>query len=583
MQVILAKNAGFCMGVRRALNMVLEVIYKNKDNNKRVFTYGPLIHNNQVVELLNSRGVQVLKDPADLKKYKDIPCIVIIRSHGISPQKRKELIESKATIYDATCPRVTKVQNIIKKYFDQDYSIIILGDKGHAEVVGLLGFAENQGYVISTPFEASNLPPLKKVCVVGQTTLDEKLFLEITEILKNKYAEIEIFDTLCDSTSLRQKELGDLCNISDAIIIVGGKNSANTSRMTKLVQERGTPAFHVETADEIKEQSFQSFNNISITAGASTPNWVFLDVVEKVSEIQKNKESLLKRFAMSLNQNILRTNIYLSLGAISLTYASCKLQNIRPRFLYLLLSFLYIFSMHILNQFTEHATIGFNYPGKKFFYERNRQALILSGILTGIGSLILAIDLGLLVFSLVFIATLMGIIYQVKIIPDSLLSIFKYQKIKDIPASKDIVLAIAWVIIIVISPLLGSRREFNKSTFMAIMFVFTLVFIRSVYYGIREVQGDRIVGKDTIPILLGEKNSNYLIKGLSILLFIMLFIFSIKGYILKIGFYLLIVPIYILFYIYSYKKIVSAKNLFEYIIDFSFILSGIIVFLSQYL
>lgn len=569
------------MGVRRALNIALETI-SNKNTNETIFTYGPLIHNKQVVELLESRGVNIINTPSDLKKYNNSNSTVIIRSHGISPHVKQELIAIGANLCDATCPRVTRVQSIIKKYYDNKYDIIIIGDKGHAEVEGLLGFTDNNGHVISTYEDALKLPQFKKVCVVGQTTQDEKTFVEITNILKQKYSEIEIFDTICDSTSMRQKELEELSIISDAIIVVGGKNSANTARLANIVKAKGTPSFHVETADEITKNQLENYDRISITAGASTPNWVFQEVVEKVTDIQKRKEPFWKRSLLSIEQGILKSNVFLSLGAISLTYTSCILQGIRPRFLYLLLSFLYIFSMHALNQFTEHATIGFNYPGKKHFYDRHSKILITSGILSGIFSILLAMDISYTVFIILCLATLMGIIYQAKIIPDKWINIFKYQKLKDIPASKDIFLALAWVLVIVIFPLLGAGiREIKIHTLVATIFTFTLIFIRSVLYGIKEVQGDRMIGKETLPILMGEKNSGILINALSIFLFTSLLLSSLTGEIPSIGFYLLIIPLCILIYNYYYKKIVLTGNLFDFVIDSCFLLAGLITFLVQ--
>ncbi|MBI5207250.1 MAG: 4-hydroxy-3-methylbut-2-enyl diphosphate reductase [Candidatus Firestonebacteria bacterium] len=582
MHVQLAKTAGFCMGVRRALNITLEVINQKKGKGELIFTYGPLIHNNQAVELLRSRGVGIIKDCSELLKYEGLsPCTVIIRSHGISPQVKKELLEKRTNINicDATCPRVAKVQSIIKKYYDNNYDIIIIGDKGHAEVLGLSGFADNKGFVISSIQEALELPLLKKVCVVGQTTQDENFFLEITKILQSKYKEIEVFDTICDSTSMHQTELKELAHTSDAVIVVGGKNSANTTRLADLSREQGTPTFHIETARELKYDMLKDFKSVAITAGASTPNWIVQDVLEKVKDIQKQKEPFIKRFFLTLGQNILVSNVFISLGAASLTYTTCILQNIRPRFLYMLLSFLYIFSMNVLNQFTEQDISGFNYPGKKRFYERYRLHLLISGVLAGIGSLILAVDLGLLLFFMLALATLTGIIYQVKIIPDNWK--FRYQRLKDIPASKDIFISIAWCMVIVIFPLLGSKNDFSYATVMGLIFTFTLVFVRYMLYGIKELQGDRMVGKETLPILMGEKKSIFFIKSLCFFLFASLLLFLINGWILNINYYILIIPSFLLIYIYYYKKIAVTRNLFEFIIDSFFMLSGIVSFLAQ--
>ncbi|MDD5772133.1 MAG: 4-hydroxy-3-methylbut-2-enyl diphosphate reductase [bacterium] len=575
----LAKTAGFCMGVRLALNKVLEVINEKKGTDELIFTFGPIIHNNQVIELLNSRGVEVINDISQLEKYKGKPITVVIRSHGISPQVRKQIIETGANICDATCPRVAKVQSIIKKYYNDGYDIIIIGDKGHAEVIGLLGFAENKGYVISSIHDIENLPPLtKKICVIGQTTQDEKFFSEITENLKRKFKNVEIFDTICDSTSMRQSELKELAATSEVVIVVGGKNSANTARLASLASEQGTPTFHVETSLEIQPDMIQNFSSISITAGASTPNWIFLDVAEKVLEVKKHNLFFFNRFLLTLGQNILKTNIFISLGAASLTYASCVIQQIEPRFIYFLLSFLYIFSMYILNQFTEQVSVGFNYPGKKHFYDRHRGVLITAGILSGIASLVVSLNLGITIFSLLFIAVLMGIIYQVKVIPENWGKIFKYQRLKDIPASKDIFLALGWVVVIVLFPLLGSGKAFTSGTILLLVYVFTVVFIHSLIYGIRDLQGDIMIGKETLPILLGERKSIKFIKKLCVFLIGLFLIFLLKGWIPSYSFSIFLMPVYILIYINIYKNFNFNRDLFELIIDAPFLLSGLFSF-----
>lgn len=579
MKMRLAKTAGFCMGVRLALNKVLEVINEKKGTDELIFTFGPIIHNNQVIELLNSRGVEVINDISQLEKYKGKPITVVIRSHGISPQVRKQIIETGANICDATCPRVAKVQSIIKKYYNDGYDIIIIGDKGHAEVIGLLGFAENKGYVISSIHDIENLPPLtKKICVIGQTTQDEKFFSEITENLKRKFKNVEIFDTICDSTSMRQSELKELAATSEVVIVVGGKNSANTARLASLASEQGTPTFHVETSLEIQPDMIQNFSSISITAGASTPNWIFLDVAEKVLEVKKHNLFFFNRFLLTLGQNILKTNIFISLGAASLTYASCVIQQIEPRFIYFLLSFLYIFSMYILNQFTEQVSVGFNYPGKKHFYDRHRGVLITAGILSGIASLVVSLNLGITIFSLLFIAVLMGIIYQVKVIPENWGKIFKYQRLKDIPASKDIFLALGWVVVIVLFPLLGSGKAFTSGTILLLVYVFTVVFIHSLIYGIRDLQGDIMIGKETLPILLGERKSIKFIKKLCVFLIGLFLIFLLKGWIPSYSFSIFLMPVYILIYINIYKNFNFNRDLFELIIDAPFLLSGLFSF-----
>jgi 4-hydroxy-3-methylbut-2-enyl diphosphate reductase len=181
MKVILAETAGFCMGVRRAINLVNTVLEKNNENGK-IYTYGQLIHNPQVIEMLEEKGVYAINELTGIKNGS-----IIVRTHGIAPKVREELKKTDLTLCDATCPRVAKVQSVIKKHCNEGYHTIIVGDRGHSEVIGLLGFAATSGHVISKFEDIEKLPAnLDKVCVVSQTTQDKKFFEEVSNILKNK-------------------------------------------------------------------------------------------------------------------------------------------------------------------------------------------------------------------------------------------------------------------------------------------------------------------------------------------------------------------------------------------------------------
>ena len=234
--------------------------------------------------------------------------------------------------------------------------------------------------------------------------------------------------------------------------------------------------------------------------------------------------------------------------------------------------------MYTLNQFTEQVSVGFNYPAKKIFYDRHRSILIIAGVLGGIASLILSLELGVKIFSILFIAALMGIIYQVKVLPEHWKKTFKYQRLKDIPASKDIFLALGWVVVIVLFPLLGTGEALTSKTILLLIFVFAMVFIHSLVYGIRDLQGDVMMGKETLPTLLGEKKSIIFIKRLCVFLIGLFLIFFLKGLIPYYSLSILIMPIYILIYINIYKNFNFNRDQFELIIDTPFLLSGIISF-----
>ena len=176
MRVIVAKKAGFCMGVRKAMDNALDAANKDGGDDGNVYTEGPLIHNPQVLEKLEKQGIRALNEDTDLSKS-----TVVIRAHGITPKRRQELEASGAEISDATCPRVKRVQSIIEENAKEGYSTIIVGDEGHAEVTGLLGYTDGKGYVVSSPDEVSKLPDMDKICIVAQTTQDIKITRCLTQ------------------------------------------------------------------------------------------------------------------------------------------------------------------------------------------------------------------------------------------------------------------------------------------------------------------------------------------------------------------------------------------------------------------
>ncbi|MBW2600608.1 MAG: 4-hydroxy-3-methylbut-2-enyl diphosphate reductase, partial [Deltaproteobacteria bacterium] len=217
MKIKLAKTAGFCMGVHRAVDMVLDVANSHPPP---IYTLGSLIHNPQVLEILAQKGISILNDPAEAP-----PGTVVIRAHGISPQTKEALVDAGFTIIDATCPRVIKVQRIIAKYAGQDYGVIIVGDENHPEVVGLLGFAEGQGYIVNQPSDFAQVPRLENAIIVAQTTQDGKRFEAVVSTVKRRFPNAKVFNTICDSTRERQAEVREMAKGVDAILVVGGHNS----------------------------------------------------------------------------------------------------------------------------------------------------------------------------------------------------------------------------------------------------------------------------------------------------------------------------------------------------------------------
>ena len=576
MRVIVAKTAGFCMGVRRAMDILLDAA-NEKNVDGKVYTDGPLIHNPQVLEYLEKRGISVVNGQTDLSKS-----TIVIRAHGITPTRRKEIEDMGAKVCDATCPHVMRVQLIIKKYAAQGYSTIIVGDKGHAEVVGLLGYAEGKGHVVQELDEIEQLPSMDRICVVAQTTQEKRMFNEALERIKKRYANCVSFETICSSTYKRQDEVISLSKSVDAMIVVGGRGSANTTRLVKICESQGTPTLHIETDAELNFDKLKDFDTVGVTAGASTPNWMIKRVVEKVHSYKVGAYGKLLYYLKSIASFFIGSCTYVGFGAASLSFASASLLGVKPRLSFCIIAALFIFSMQVLNHFANKEAVALNEPARARFYERKQSLFVGLGIAGAVISFILGFILSKSIFFCIFLASLFGIFYRLEIIPKSLSSIMRYRSLEQIPGSKEIFYSIAWAVSTVLIPFLGTTKKFIPSLAIAIAFVFSLSFIRAVVLDIRDIQGDRILGKETIPIAIGKEKTKKLLFFITVSIAILLSVSTLLGWTTTLGYYLLPCIAYAGAYQYMFqKRIVSEGLLLETIADFNFILAGIIAFFWQ--
>jgi (E)-4-hydroxy-3-methyl-but-2-enyl pyrophosphate reductase len=278
--IIVAKSAGFCWGVQRAFNKVLDIAANHPESHP-VNTYGPLIHNPQAVEMLKQKGIGVIEEIGGR-----MTGTVAIRTHGIPPAERERLRKSGARICDATCPDVGIIQGTVRKHLRLGYFIVIIGHREHPEVKALLGFAERRGACVNSAEEVEALPPdLGRVCVVSQSTQQREKFDALVGLIRSRYPESVVFDTICRSTDERQREVRELAGKVDAMVVVGGRNSSNTNRLAEISRGMMTPTFLIEDDREILASDFAGMSVIGVTAGASTPSWVIEKVVERLREI----------------------------------------------------------------------------------------------------------------------------------------------------------------------------------------------------------------------------------------------------------------------------------------------------------
>lgn len=277
MKILVAKGAGFCFGVKRAINIAFDVAKKKSPG---VYTFGPIIHNPQVIEKLRQLGVTPIKETKELRK-KTVNAI-IIRTHGVPQKRMNALMKAGYEIVDATCPFVTKAQQYAKLLMEEGYQVLIVGDRNHPEVEGIISYA-GKGALVVNPDEA--LPKLgRKVGVVVQTTQPVDALKRLVSQAIEQTREIKVYNTICSSTALRLKETEKVAREADVMIVVGGKNSANTTQLAYLCKSLKVPTHHIEMADEMDDDWFEGAKVVGITAGASTPDWIIDEVKKRIKD-----------------------------------------------------------------------------------------------------------------------------------------------------------------------------------------------------------------------------------------------------------------------------------------------------------
>ncbi|MFG6326985.1 MAG: 4-hydroxy-3-methylbut-2-enyl diphosphate reductase [Lachnospiraceae bacterium] len=286
MKVVVAKSAGFCFGVKRAVQTVYDEAEKA---NGKIYTYGPIIHNEQVVEDLAKRGVEIIGGIDELDSIRE--GTVIIRSHGVSRDIQNLLMKNNINLIDATCPFVKKIHNIVKEKSSEGYNIIIIGNENHPEVEGIMGWAAPSGKVritvIDTEEKAENYVFSKgdKTCLVSQTTFNYNKFNKLVEIIEKKGYDIIVVNTICHATDERQKEAAELAKAADAMIVIGGKSSSNTQKLYDICKDECKNTYYIQTPVDLDLRKLQACNYVGITAGASTPN----NIIEEVQTNVRNE------------------------------------------------------------------------------------------------------------------------------------------------------------------------------------------------------------------------------------------------------------------------------------------------------
>jgi len=578
MKIRLAKTAGFCMGVRRAVEMVLDI--QRYVPPLPIVTYGPLIHNPQTLQLLESRGIKQVDIIDEIEGG-----TVIIRAHGISPHERLALEHKAQRIVDATCPRVARVQAIIRKHASRGDFCVIVGDEDHPEVRGLVGHG-SAGALAVPSADAEVLPetiPMDTgICVVAQTTQEIETFNLVVDMLKTRYANLHVYNTICDSTRKRQQEVSQLARNVDMVVVVGGKGSGNTRRLVKVAQAQGVEALHVEDDDELVASAFHAADTVGVTAGASTPNWQILGVIDRIKEIGLGRKSGILAILHRVADTAVMTYLWAALGGGSLTAACMVLQGRHAAILPMAVTMLFVFSMHLLNRIQDKSgAVRFNTPKIAAFYARHHYLLMSAAALSSAAAVCLSYRMGMWAFVLLVFMVIAGGLYTASVVPASRFPTLKWRSLKDFPGSKTALVAAGWAMSAAVLPIIDSHGSlFVPGVAVSFIMASGLVFWRTALSDLLDIQGDRIVGRETIPILLGVQRTSRLLLGLLGFLTLLLGVSAVMGWITVFGAWLILnTSIFFIFFL-MYKKGPPVDRLsFEAMVDGNFVLAGFLALL----
>lgn len=491
MSVITAKTAGFCWGVRRAVDRVVTEIKKGESPFR---VYGPLVHNPQVIEALKDRGVATCGEPWEEKDG-----TLFLRTHGVTVEERKRLKGLKLVLKDLTCPRVGRALSIAGKQASLGYDVIIFGDPGHHEVKAILSSAGQSGRVISSIREAADLPHINNPFLISQTTQDTEEFEKVLDLLKNRWPDLEYSNTICDSTTRRQSELRELMEKADAVVIVGGRNSANTQRLAQIAGATGLPVFKVETQDELDPVALSGYRRILLSAGASTPGWSIRKVRERLLDIQGRSSKA--GWVRSLFRNLVFSGTHIPFIALFIAKAQgVTLGGTGWGRAGLAAGFL-LWSFTNFTAVLECRRISTTSQKRQEFVREHELLMLLPAVLGLAVSLFLAAGLGSTWLVWTVLAILSCLLYALPLIGQNRFS----DLLRKVPGSREVMFTLAWSFLVCVLPAVTlAGMELSLRLLVWPISLAFLFFARSLLIDLVDLQGDALLGMDTLPLHLGS-------------------------------------------------------------------------------
>lgn len=507
MKIKLARTLGYCLGVRRAMNTAFERL---SIKGQKVYSHGELIHNAPALALLQAKGLKVWEGE---KKGS-----VIIRAHGLPPEeieKLRQLEKQGLIICDATCPRVKRVQRLVAGEAASGRMVIIWGKREHPEVVGLMGHAAGQGQVIAGPEEVPRLPQAGRVLLVSQTTQDMDKWPEVEEAVLRRWPEALIKNTICQATEIRQRDMRQLAQEVDAVVVIGGKTSGNTARLADIARRLGRPTVLVESVSDLEEFDLSQYATIGVAAGASTSNWQTAQILQALRAAARSKTGFIHFWPRLLRVMVL-SGFFASMGLAALALAAEAILSGRPQGITFSFFFYQIITLHLFRYFFQsrgaslsHA-LRFNDPDRTIFFAKYRRALALLNLATALAAALAAALIGPKAVAVWLLSWLGALIYLFMPRPEGKPSLAR-------TLVGPLLLAGGWGCLMILTALPQAWFPPNRGQLLTALFtagaIFGPVFVLALMGDVLAAQSDRIFGRPTLPSVFGEKAARRLLEA----------------------------------------------------------------------
>ena len=566
MNVDIGKFAGFCDGVKYAVENTFSQAAKNND----IYIDGHLIHNPQTLDMLENIGVKTYEDEEDMSVLNGKT--VIVRAHGISPKRREALSSHAKKIVNLTCKYVAKIQGLVKKHSLLGYRIIVIGNPNHPEIIGVCGYADDV-YVVYKDEDLNKLPnDSKKTLIVAQTTLQKATFDKFVSKIKEKYTNTEIIikNTICAATEQRQNEVLEIAKRNDVVLVIGGSESSNTRNLYNIASSI-KPAFYVEYKEDLDNIDLSKYKNVGIMAGASTPDWLIEDIAQTI----KDKYSTpIYKFLSKIFDFLNYGYIFFSIGAFLMSYAIYDILSQPFQYKIGIIIAAYYLYMSLGNGYSNY-TIRISDKRRYLFYQKNRLFFLPLIAVSALSMFYFAYKTDIGILMLTILSSLLGIGYNISFENTSRFknSIF-FKLFKKLIPFKAIVISVAVTVLLNGSILITHREILKEKLFLyifSVSIVFLFMFIRQALIEIKFSQSDKIAGAVTLTTYI-DSNKLAVITGiipliLTLIMTVGIIIGKFPLELDKLKYFIPIIYSSIISFVVMKKKIITSRHLFSILID----------------